>query len=224
MRIRWLDSLRGLAIVLMILDHLGLFLYDGTSLYLPLRILGRFSFPLFMMISGYLLPGRSLSSVLRSASWILVAALSLFYYDINAISHGFVGVTNVLYSIGIVLPFAYLVPWQLMFLLPTLIPLDLDVYTDYGFLGTLFFMLVGRSLREFGSSPAIVALFLFFGAVYSWGSSGLFTLLFAFIGALLLYHLCNGFSIRFYPLEILGKYSIFVYVFHLYLILFFLHI
>lgn len=48
-------TLKLLALILMIIDHCGLVLFAGTSLYLPCRILGRIAFPLyaFLITEGY---------------------------------------------------------------------------------------------------------------------------------------------------------------------------
>lgn len=66
-------TLKLLALVLMIIDHCGLVLFAGTSLYLPCRILGRIAFPLyaFLITEGYV----HTRSVKKYAGRLLVFAI-----------------------------------------------------------------------------------------------------------------------------------------------------
>lgn len=66
-------TLKLLALVLMIIDHCGLILFAGTSLYLPCRILGRIAFPIyaFLITEGYI----HTRSVKRYAGRLLIFAL-----------------------------------------------------------------------------------------------------------------------------------------------------
>ncbi|MGN0293734.1 MAG: TraX family protein [Lachnospiraceae bacterium] len=66
-------TLKLLALILMIIDHCGLVLFAGTSLYLPCRILGRIAFPLyaFLITEGYV----HTRSVKKYAGRLLVFAV-----------------------------------------------------------------------------------------------------------------------------------------------------
>lgn len=66
-------TLKLLALVLMIIDHCGLVLFAGTSLYLPCRLLGRISFPIyaFLITEGYV----HTHSVKKYAGRLLVFAI-----------------------------------------------------------------------------------------------------------------------------------------------------
>ncbi|MCI7097611.1 MAG: conjugal transfer protein TraX [Lachnospiraceae bacterium] len=66
-------TLKLLALFLMIVDHCGLVLFAGTSLYLPCRILGRIAFPLyaFLITEGYV----HTRSVKKYAGRLLVFAV-----------------------------------------------------------------------------------------------------------------------------------------------------
>ncbi len=209
MRIEWLDSLRGFAILFMILDHLIVHFFPALEL---LRYLTRVSFPLFMLVSGYLLDKRSINSVLRGSTIILIFALSLILFDI---SNPKISVFNVLYSIGISLPLAYILPLNSILILPLFIPLDLSAnIIDYGIVFTTFVLLLGRLLAREDWIPILFSLIVLAVVMLSTNYYVMFLYLIGILMAL------SVFLVRLeHPfLSLLGKYSLSIYVGHLYLI------
>lgn len=81
-RLVFLDRVRGLASLLMVLDHalvLSLTLDPGDGLRTDLRsTLTRLSMPLFMVVSGFLLSGSSRRRVLEVAGTAVVLAPMLY--------------------------------------------------------------------------------------------------------------------------------------------------
>ncbi len=70
-RLRGLDAVRGLAIVLMIVDHVAGILFDLPIEVDNVRMLTRLSMPLFSVLMGYFLaaPKKSIGIVFSNWLW-----------------------------------------------------------------------------------------------------------------------------------------------------------
>lgn len=88
-RDRRLDALRGLALVLMILDHVLVVALEAGApdeLFWIRKTITRFSLPLFMVVSGMLLARRKSTSWRR---WLEIACGALFVNCLTLIPVGF---------------------------------------------------------------------------------------------------------------------------------------
>ena len=114
------DALRGLAIALMVLDHVAMILWK-LQLESDIRSMTRLAEPLFVVLFGYLLYGRTRARLGTRGLQLLAAALvsnALFYpaYHTLDILVTFLGVLLVFAALG----------HRLMFLVPLVLLLPLD--------------------------------------------------------------------------------------------------
>ena len=101
-RIYQIDSLRGFAIILMLLQHIPLFLVENlqTIVYSLAIFLSRFSAPLFFILAGYC---TFLSFIKNGPKHILKRSAEIFLYGIivNIFRHQSLLTINVLTSISV---------------------------------------------------------------------------------------------------------------------------
>lgn len=76
-RISTIDSLRGLAIIIMFIDHIALFLFNIDIEFLGVRFFTRIAEPMFAIIFGFLLFDRSYDRVVNRLKEIVIVALVL---------------------------------------------------------------------------------------------------------------------------------------------------
>ena len=100
-RIQLIDNLRGLAIILMLLQHIPLFLVENlnTISYSLAVLLSRFSAPLFFLLAGYC---TYLSFNKNGPGRVIKRAVEIFVYGIitNIFRHHSILTVNVLMSIS----------------------------------------------------------------------------------------------------------------------------
>lgn len=149
-----LDALRGLAILLMIVDHAAYYLWDVPLAPHTLRIVTRLSMPLFCGLMGYFLAGRT------NINWDRFYQLCLAVITINLAFFSIHHKLEILASLLIVyvlfmvcrnwLAFAvvavYLAPWD-----PTL------AWFDYPLPIVIACVAQGMMLRRFGSIAALAS-------------------------------------------------------------------
>jgi len=80
-----IDSLRGLAIVVMMIDHVSMLVFGQGFELFGIRFFTRIAEPLFAIIFGYLLIGRSKQGLARRLKEILLVALlaNIVYFSIT---------------------------------------------------------------------------------------------------------------------------------------------
>jgi uncharacterized membrane protein len=129
------DALRGLAIALMVLDHVAMILWK-LQLDSEVRSVTRLAEPLFVLLFGYLLYGRPRARLGTRSLQLLAAALvsnALFYpaYHSFDILVTFLGVLLVFAALGnrlmLLVPLLLLLPWD-----PTRSILDYPLFIILG--------------------------------------------------------------------------------------------
>lgn len=77
------DLFKVIALVAMILDHLGLYFYSEVTL---LRMIGRIAMPIFCFFAGYNAPNKSPKHIILLYSWLLFILSILVFETFNAIN------------------------------------------------------------------------------------------------------------------------------------------
>ena len=120
-RARSLDVLRAVALIAMIVDHVSLLVFAQQELGWNGRAVGRIAEPIFVVLAGYLLAGRSRATVARRMGQLFLAEL--------LIAPLFFGVTqsfDILASLIPVLGLYLLMGDRLVWLLPAFLLAPLD--------------------------------------------------------------------------------------------------
>ncbi|MCS5637910.1 MAG: TraX family protein [Myxococcota bacterium] len=129
------DALRGLAIALMVLDHVAMILWK-LQIDSEVRSVTRLAEPLFVLLFGYLLYGRPRARLGTRGLQLLAAALvsnALFYpaYHSLDILVTFLGVLLIFAALGnrlmVLVPLVVLLPWD-----PTRSILDYPLFMVLG--------------------------------------------------------------------------------------------
>ena len=233
------DLLKSLALITMIIDHLGYYLYPDESW---MRLIGRMSFPIWMFLVGYA-NSRDLSPIL----WIcaLSVAIGGMVFGASIIP------LNILFSIIIVrLVLDYSVGLMfhssaMVWVIPTLlmiIALPTNFMSEYGALGLMVAM-IGWMLRHRQNEPAVRMVLPFFAGATILTHLVMTFLVFNFTPLetkllpfcfLVTYGLLFLFKPATYPdltqkwpdfvvraLQFMGRYSLYIYAIHVIIFMFF---
>ena len=150
-RNRLLDSLRGLAIVLMVIDHAAGILFQQPLSEWNIRFATRLSMPLFCVLMGYFLKQT------KPFRWQRVIEVAVACILVNVVFQPFYGKIEILGCLLI----AYLLfqalgryyyPFVLAILFYTIVP-D-GQWFDFPVTLTVSFVAIGVILRQFGIGPA----------------------------------------------------------------------
>ncbi len=190
------NQLKMIALITMTLDHVGLVLMHD---FIPFRIIGRLSFPIFafMIAQGCRYTRHKLKYFLQ-IFLLGILCQTVFYMTSKSLYQGI----RITFSLSILMIYAvqwakkqdkrpaYLVPAAaivLIFLLCEGLPLVLstDFYVDYGFAGALLPVLVylpeGRKQQLFFAGLGLLAVCITMGG-YQWYSLFALLLLFFYNG------------------------------------------
>jgi hypothetical protein len=233
------DLLKSLALITMIIDHMGYFLFPDESW---MRLIGRVSFPLWLFLVGYA-NSRDLSAVLwMCAASVCVAGL--------VFGSGVLPV-NILFSIIIVrLVLDYCAGLMfhsaaMLWVVPSLLiimAVPTNIMFEYGALGIMVAMM-GWMLRHRAEKPAVRRALPLFTAATILTHVMMTFLVFSFTALetklmplvfFATYGLMFLFGAKSYPvltkklpklvvlaLQFMGRYSLYIYVFHIVLFMFF---
>jgi uncharacterized membrane protein len=206
-RIASMDVVRGLAILLMFVDHILFLLgYSSFSMFEP-RFFTRMAEPLFAVLFGYFLVGRTENSLMGRFFEIMVVAIL-----INILVYPFMGSLEILASFTLSFLAYALLRERIVFLMPLVLLFNLDPTT--GILSYPIFLVLpqvalGVAMRK-GITPSISIIFalMSFFVVARFEFSFLFTALACAI--LLVAEKHRGFSVPI--IEHIGKRPLFFYV------------
>ena len=220
------DLLKAIAITLMVLDHVGYYFMPYVT---ELRLVGRFSFPLFFFLIGY-------SHSYRFKWDVLVLSLVMVLQD--AILHQPLLPTNILLNVIITRMILHLLdkkewPTEFFITLAVILPLGYGLFgilTDFGVFG-LVLALCGYFVRtrpntKFTAGWMVLA-YIAYSAIEITGFKFSFpySIIFLFVLAIMLF-LFSRYSLQVYTaytcknpavhiVILLSRYSLYVYALHL---------
>lgn len=167
-RLASLDTLRGLAIVLMVVDHIAWLFGDSQIAPLHIRFFTRLAMPLFCALSGYLLARPNRPSALNPRRLGQVAGAAAVVNLAYFLCFPQYGKVEILASLLVCyLIYGMLGRWT-MLLLPScwLLPWDAAAaYFDYPVTVVMTCVASGMLLRELGSVRALVGCGVVVGGV-----------------------------------------------------------
>ncbi len=233
------DLLKSFALITMIIDHLGYFLFPDESW---MRLIGRMSFPIWLFLVGYA-QSRDLSLMLWLCALSVLVGGIIFGHSIFPV--------NILFSIILVrLVLDYSVGLMfhsvaMLWVMPTLLmimALPTNLLFEYGSLGLMVAMM-GWMLRHRQEKPTVRKVLPVFAGVtilthvmmtfLNFSFTPIETKFFPFL-FLVAYGVLFLFKPAIYPeltakfpksmlqiLQFMGRYSLYLYAFHVILFMFF---
>lgn len=220
-----LDTLRGLAIVLMIVDHAAGILLTIPIDYSTIRFGTRLSMPLFAILMGYLLNSKAVDSTapwqerfpIKRLAQILASAVAT-----GVLYFSWYGSLDILSSLAICYLVFLLLRDRFVFLVAALVLYKFDVtrqVLDYPLTIVICLVAQGMILRRLGLGPAAFsALALTVIGIGTVGKPSLLVLLFALPATLLVGLAGQKIGLSHPWLSFLGRYPLTVYVVQYYII------
>jgi len=155
-RISSMDFLRGFAILMMFADHILLFLGFSSFAILEPRFFTRIAEPIFAVLLGYFLVGRSEKSLMDRFFWVMVAAIF-----VNSLVFPFMGSLEVLASFTLCYLVFAVLRERIVFLIPLILFFNLDptaAILSYPIFLVLPQVALGIAMRK-GINPLISVIF-----------------------------------------------------------------
>jgi uncharacterized membrane protein len=189
----YFDCLRGLAIVLMIVDHAAGLLFHTPIDYSTVRFGTRLSMPLFAILMGYFLTEHRFGkSVAERGGYLAQRWLQIFLAGVltNLLYYPLIGVFDILAGLLICYLLFLLLKDKFVWLMPVILlyPYDpLNRIFDYPLTIVICLVAQGIVLRKWGLGPATLsAISLSLIGIALVGKPSLFVLLFSLPATLLL--------------------------------------
>ena len=220
-RNRALDSLRGVAILLMIVDHVAFLFFDQNIELGQLRFFTRLSMPLFCILGGYLAAGK------ETVNWMRIAQVAVAACIVNLLYFPAYGQLEILVSLLLCyLGYAMIGKWMMLCAGGALLyawdptassSLAADLWSGKACLLDFPFTIVatpfalGILLRKFGLPWAVGALLLLLPAIWLIPEPTVFVLWLTPVALLLVAGGCSKPSYSLRPLELIGRYPLRIY-------------
>jgi len=202
-RISSLDSLRGLAIFFMMIDHFFGIVLLSTIEPFNVRFFMRIAEPLFAILLGYLLVGRSMENLKKR--FFEIAGAALF---VNAFFFPILGKFEILASFIVCYLLFMILQEKFVFLLPLILLLPIDpssLFFDFPISLVVSQIALGMLFRERKNIPVAISFFLFVLSFIFAPSEYKFIPLFTILAVLFVEFAQNNEKIRVPILEEMGK-------------------
>ncbi len=211
-RIIGFDTLRGFAILLMIIDHVAAIIFSMEINEHTIRFFTRLSEPLFILLFGYFLYKRTQKSILFRLIEIMIVAfvINIFFYSL-------LNVFDILASISVFYILFILIgaPILIFFLSFLFSYFDFTyLFFDYPISIVTMQACIGYFMREARENKQLksifyLSLFLFFLTFFFWQKPHSYSIIFTF-PALFIFMVFEKYLTNFsiWPLTLFGRYPL----------------